>query len=63
MTVFKELLDGYSKPARAGLLVGVALVLVGLAVTVWWLFMPRYQLLFGNLRESTAAEVTKSLAE
>jgi flagellar M-ring protein FliF len=25
--------------------------------------MPRYQLLFGNLRETTAAEVTKSLAE
>lgn len=63
MTVFKEFLNGYGKPARAGLLIGIALVLVGLAVTLWWLFMPRYQLLFGNLRESTAAEVTKSLAE
>ena len=63
MTVLKEFLNGYSKPARIGLLVGVVLVLLGLATALWWLFMPRYQLLFGNLRETAAAEVTKSLTD
>ena len=63
MTFLKDFLDGYGKSARVGLLVGVALVLIGLVAALWWLFTPRYQLLFGNLRETAAAEVTKSLAE
>ncbi|HTD29458.1 MAG TPA: flagellar basal-body MS-ring/collar protein FliF [Xanthomonadaceae bacterium] len=63
MTVFNDFMNNYSKPARTGLLLGAALLLIGLAAASWWLFTPRYQLLFGNLRESSAAEVTKSLAE
>jgi flagellar M-ring protein FliF len=63
MTVFDEFFSGYSKSARAGLIAGAVLVALGLAVALWWLFVPRYQLLFGNMRESAAAEVSKSLAD
>jgi flagellar M-ring protein FliF len=62
MTAF-DFLNNYSKPARNGLLIGAALVLLGMAAAMWWLFSPSYQLLFGNLAESDAAEVTKSLSE
>jgi flagellar M-ring protein FliF len=58
-----DFLNNYSKPARTGLLVGAALVLCGMAAAMWWLFSPSYQLLFGNLQEADAAEVSKSLAE
>jgi flagellar M-ring protein FliF len=63
MTVFKEFFESYSKSARTGLMIGAALILLGAIAVTWWLFMPRYQLLFGNLRETAAAEVTKSLAD
>lgn len=59
----KDFMNSYSKSARTGLLAGVALVLLGLIATLWWLFTPSYQLLFGNLRETAAAEITKSLTE
>ena len=62
MTAF-DFLNNYSKPARNGLLIGAAFVLLGMAAVMWWLFSPSYQLLFGNLAESDAAEVTKSLTE
>jgi len=55
--------NSYSKSARTGLLIGAALVLLGLIAALWWLFTPRYQLLFGNLRENDAAEVSKSLTD
>src|SRR4249919_50836 len=63
MSAFMDFYNSYSKSARTGLLVGAALVLLGLIAALWWLFSPRYQLLFGNLQETDAAEVTKSLTE
>ncbi len=63
MAVFDKFLGGFSRSARVGLIAGAALIALGLAAALWWLFAPRYQLLFGNLRESAAAEITKSLAD
>jgi flagellar M-ring protein FliF len=59
----KEFLNSYSPQARVGLFAGAALVLLGAALTLWWLFSPSYQLLFGNLQEADAAEVAKSLTD
>lgn len=50
-------------PARAGLLVGVLLIVAGAAAAMWWVLTPKYQLLFGDLRETDAAEIAKSLQE
>lgn len=60
MTV-TSFMDGLGKSSRNGLLIGGLLVVAGLAASLWWLFSPRYQLLFGDLPESDAAEVSKSL--
>jgi flagellar M-ring protein FliF len=60
---FPGFLDSYSRGARTGLIAGAALILIGMAATLWWLFSPSYQLLFGNLQEADAAEVTKALTE
>ncbi len=48
---------------RMGPLVGVAIIVIGTAAALWWLASPRWQLLFGNLRESDAAEIAGSLGE
>lgn len=58
-----DFMGQFSRSARGGLLVGALLVLAGLAAALWWLFSPDYGLLFGNLQEADAAEVTKSLTE
>lgn len=63
MAVFSDFMGTFSKSARTGLIVGAVLILLGMAAALWWLFTPSYQLLFGNLRETDAAEVTKSLTE
>lgn len=63
MTVFSNFLSAFSKSARTGLIVGGVLILLGMAAALWWVFSPSYQLLFGNLRDTDAAEVTKALAE
>lgn len=58
-----DFLNNQGKPARIGLLTGAAVILCGMGFALWWVFSPGYQLLFGNLQEKDAAEVTKSLAE
>jgi flagellar M-ring protein FliF len=63
MNWMSDFLKNYSASARAGLLVGGALILLGLAAALWWLLSPSYQLLFGDLREGDAAEITQSLNE
>jgi flagellar M-ring protein FliF len=49
--------------ARFGLVAGVLLLLLFTVVALWWAMTPRYQLLFGNLREADAAEIAESLTE
>ncbi len=63
MTVFSDFTNSFSKSARTGLIVGGVVILLGMAAALWWVFSPSYQLLFGNLKETDAAEVTKALAE
>ena len=63
MTVLSDFQNSFSKSARTGLIVGGIVILLAMAVALWWLFSPSYQLLFGNLKETDAADVTKSLAE
>ena len=63
MTVLTDFMNAFSKSARTGLIAGGALILLAMAAAMWWLLSPSYQLLFGNLREADAAEVTKSLTE
>lgn len=49
--------------ARIGLLAGAFIIVAGAAAAVWWVLTPKYQLLFGDLRETDAAEIAKSLQE
>lgn len=63
MNWMSDFLKNYSASARAGLLAGAVLILCGMAAAFWWLFSTDYQLLFGDLRESDAAEITQSLNE
>lgn len=53
-------LDGRS---RTGLLIGIAAIVLGTVLALWWIFSPRQQLLFGDLRQADAAEIVQSLDE
>ena len=53
-------LDGRS---RTGLLVGIAVIVLGTCFALWWVFSSRQQLLFGDLRQTDAAEIVQSLDE
>lgn len=52
-----------SQSARIGLLVGTLLLLGATIAVVFWLFAPRQQTLFSNLRQSDAAEIVQALGE
>lgn len=56
-------MKGMGATARAGLLVGVLIIVAGAIAAMWWVLTPKYQLLFGDLRETDAAEIAKSLDE
>ena len=49
------------RSARLRLLVGFGLIFLLTVAGLWWAFKPRQQLLFGDLRESDAAEIVKAL--
>jgi flagellar M-ring protein FliF len=49
--------------SRIGLVAGVLVLAVLTVLALWWALTPRYQLLFGNLREADAAEIAESLTE
>jgi flagellar M-ring protein FliF len=53
--------DSLAPAARVRLLAGVALIVVLTSALLWWVFSPRDQLLFGNLRQSDAAEIVQAL--
>lgn len=59
----KNFYSTLTKPARTGLLAGLVLIVVLTGLLLWWVFTPRQQLLFGNLREGDAAEIVASLNE
>ncbi len=63
MTVLSDFQNSFSKLARTGLIIGGIVILLAMAAALWWVFSPSYQLLFGNLKETDAADVTKALAE
>lgn len=52
-----------SGASRVGLIAGLVLLALLTALALWWAMTPRYQLLFGNLREADAAEIAESLTE
>lgn len=59
----KEFYGSLGTPRRIGLVVGLALLALATAAAIWWALTPRYQLLFGNLREADAGEIVESLSE
>lgn len=52
-----------AKPARAGLAIGAVAILLGTALTLWWVFSSQEKLLFGSLDEPDAAEIAAALDE
>lgn len=60
---FKSFLSSMSASARIGLYAGLGVLAILTAVLLWWVYSPREQLLFGNLREADAAEIVQSLNE
>lgn len=63
MKFSNNFLASMKTPTRIGLIAGATLILVLTAALLWWVFSPRQQLLFGNLREADAAEIVQSLNE
>jgi flagellar M-ring protein FliF len=59
----KNYISSLAAPMRRRLLIGAALIILLTAAALWWVFLPRQQLLFGNLREADAAEIVQSLNE
>lgn len=59
----REFYVALSGPARAGLLAGALLIAALTVATLWWVFGGSQQLLFGNLRQSDAAEIVEALNE
>lgn len=58
-----ELFKGMGAAARAGFIAGALVIVAGMALALWWVLSPNYQLLFGGLREADAAEIAKSLKD
>ena len=59
----KQFYGSLQATERRNLLIGAASVLLLTLIALWWLLRPNQQLLFGNLRERDAAEITQSLTE
>lgn len=63
MSSLQDFYRSLSGTSRIGLLAGLVLLFLLTALALWWALTPRYQLLFGNLREADAAEIAESLTE
>lgn len=50
-----------SPRARAGLVAGLLVIVALVAALSWWIFRPRYGLLFGHLRQTDAASIVHML--
>lgn len=51
------------RSTRIGLVGGVAFILLGAVLAIWWIFSSEDKLLFGNLNEPDAAEIAAALGE
>lgn len=63
MSSIQDFYRSLGTASRFGLAAGVLLLAVLTGFALWWAMTPRYQLLFGNLREADAAEIAESLTE
>lgn len=63
MESIKASFEAMDSKARMGLIIGAAVILLGAVTALWWVFSPRDSLLFGNLREADAAEISSALDE
>ncbi|HVJ38109.1 MAG TPA: flagellar basal-body MS-ring/collar protein FliF [Stenotrophomonas sp.] len=63
MIALKEIWGQVSPPRRMALLGVLAVIILGTCAALWWLLGERDALLFGQLRESDAAEITAALDE
>ncbi|HEY0199031.1 MAG TPA: flagellar basal-body MS-ring/collar protein FliF [Rhodanobacter sp.] len=63
MASLKETFGSYDLRAKLGLGIGAAIILLAMAWALWWVMSPKQQLLFGNLRQTDAAEIAKALDE
>lgn len=50
-----------SPQARLGFALGLGIIILIVGSLAWWVFHPRYGLLFGHLRQRNAAEIVKAL--
>lgn len=57
----KDFWLGLTPRSRAGLLVGAMLIVLGMAITSWWLLRTDYQVLFADLKPQDAAAMTAEL--
>lgn len=55
--------NALERGARIGFAVGALAIVLLTAGMLWWLLSPREQLLFGGLKETDAAEISKALDE
>lgn len=57
----KAFVQRLSPRARVGFALGLVAIIVIASALAWWVFRPRYSLLFGHLHQSDAAEIVHSL--
>jgi flagellar M-ring protein FliF len=59
----KSVFPTASRQARVLMIVGISVVFLAAATAAWWVLSSRDSLLFGNLREADAAEISAALDE
>lgn len=57
----QSFLQRLSPKARIGFGIGLLLIALLIASLAWWVFHPRYGLLFGHVRQRNAAEIVQAL--
>jgi len=53
--------QGLTQRARAGLIGGVLIIVLGVALAAWWVFRTEYQVLFSELKPQDAQAMTTEL--
>ena len=66
MAVFTSMMEMFrtmGRAARAGIVGGALMIVLGTTWALWLVFSPRQEVLFGNLPEADAAEIAATLTE